>query len=258
MPQPTVFAHRGFAGTYPENTVGAVRNAVADGADAVEIDVQPTADGDVVVFHDRRLDGDECTDGLTDGSGVVWEQSTAEVTARRVLGTDERVPLLADVLSAVPKTVAVNVELKNPGSDGIRPGEALEGAPRQAARHRWAPFVRSVLAVTDRFDHEILYSSFCEGALAALEDSASTDRVAALVAPNCADAGATVARRYGVDAIHPPLDMFRADSSLSAVASDLDAVCNVWTVRTWTEARETLAAGADGIIADYPGLFEFR
>jgi len=256
--QPTVFAHRGFAGTYPENTVGAVRNAVADGADAVEIDVQPTADGDVVVFHDRRLDGGEGTDGLTDGTGVVWEQPTAEVTAARVLGTDERVPLLSDVLSTVPESVTVNVELKNPGSDDVRPGEALDGAPRRQARRRWAPLVRSVLAVTDRFDHEILFSSFCEGALAALEDSASTDRVAALVAPNCADAGATVARRYSVDAIHPPLDTLRADSSLLSVASDLDAACNVWTVRTWLDARDALAVGADGVIADYPGLFEYR
>ena len=257
MASPTVFAHRGFAGKYPENTVRAVRSAVADGADAVEIDVQPTADGDVVVFHDRRLDGADDTDGLTDGSGVVWERPTAEVTAARVLGTDQQVPLLSDVLTAVPETVTVNVELKNPGSDAVRPGEALGGAPRRQARRRWAPFVDAVLAVTDEFDHEVLFSSFCEGALAALAESDSTDRVAVLVAPNCAPAGATVAGRYGVDAINSPLSLLRADT-IQAVASDLGAVCNVWTVRSWLNARDALAGGADGVIADYPGLLEDR
>ncbi len=258
MTIPTVFAHRGFAGKYPENTVRAVRGAVADGADAVEIDVQPTADGDVVVFHDRRLDGDGDSAGLTDCSGVVWEQPTEKVTAARVLGTDKRIPLLADVLSAVPETVTVNVELKNPGCDDTRPGEALGGAPRRQARRRWAPFVESVLAVTDRFDHDVLFSSFCEGALAALEDAASTDRVAALVAPNCAEAGETVARRYDVDAIHPPVEMLQNNPELAAAAEDLGADCNVWTVRTWLDARDAIEAGADGIIADYPGLLEDR
>ena len=172
----------------------------------------------------------------------------------RVLGTDECVPLLSDLLSAVPEGVTVNIELKNPGSDDIRPGEALGGAPRRQASRRWTPFVRSVLAVTDRFDHDVVFSSFCEGALAALADSASTDTTAALVAPNCVDAGATVAARYEVDAIHPPVDVFQRDPSLAATAADLGADCNVWTVRTWLDARDALAAGADGIIADYPGL----
>ena len=258
MSQPTVFAHRGFAGNYPENTVRAVSGAVADGADAVEIDVQPTADGAVVVFHDRRLDGADGSAGLTDADGVVWEQSTAAVTTARVLGTDERVPLLADVLSAVPDRVVVNVELKNPGSDDVRPGEPLDGAQRRRARQRWASFVGAVLDVTDRFGHDVLFSSFCEGALAALDELDSTDRVAALVAPDCADAGATVARRYDVDAVHPPLDMVRSDASLLSVADELDAACNVWTVRTWREARDALDEGADGLIADYPGLLDSR
>ena len=256
MATPTLFAHRGFAGTYPENTVAAVRGAVADGADAVEIDVQPTADGDVVASHDRRLDGHGDADPLTDGTGVVWERPTDAVTAARVLGTGERVPLLADVLSVVPESVTVNVELKNPGSDDIRPGEALGRAPRRHARRRWAPFVESVLAVTDRFDHDVLFSSFCEGALAALADAQSTNRVAALVAPNCAEAGDTVARRYGVDAIHPPVELLQTDSTLAVAADDLDADCNAWTIRTWLDARDAIAAGADGVIADYHGLLD--
>jgi len=251
VPDPTVFAHRGFAGVFPENTVAAVRGAAELGADAVEMDVQPTANGDVVVFHDRRLDGAD-GGGLTDGSGVVWEQSAATVRNARVLDTEECVPLLSDVLAAVPDDVLVNVELKNPGSDAIRPGEALSGAARDTARERWTPFVESVLSVVTAFHHDVLYASFCAGALAALDTVGSDERVAALVAPDCAEAGTTTARRYGVDAIHPPVDQLSGD--ILAVASELDADCNAWTVRDWRDARTALRAGADGIIADYPGL----
>lgn len=251
MPDLTVFAHRGFAGVFPENTVAAVRGAVELGADAVEIDVQPTGDGDVVVFHDRRLDGEDGS-GLTDGSGVVWEQPTATVTSARVLDTEERVPLLTDLLAAIPDGVLVNIELKNPGSDAVRPGEALDGDARTTARERWTPFVDSVLSVVDDSDHDVLYASFCEGALAALDTVVSDARLAALVAPNCADAGATVARRYDVDAVHPPVDQL-TESVLDA-ADELDADINAWTVRDWRDARTAVESGVDGIIADYPGL----
>jgi len=250
--EPRVFAHRGFAGRYPENTVRAVRGAVGDGADAVEIDVQPTADGDVVVFHDRRLDGPAGEDGLTDGTGIVWEQPTATVTSARVLDTEECVPLLSDILNATPADVLVNVELKNPGSHRIRPGEALSGAERTTARERWTPFVDSVLSVVGSFDHDVLYSSFCEGALAALDAVGADERVAALVAPNCTAAGTTVARRYDVHAIHPPVDQLFDD--IRRVANELDADCNAWTVRDWSDARTAMRFGADGTIADYPGL----
>ena len=251
-----VIAHRGFAGAFPENTVAAAQGAAELGVDAVEIDVQPTADGDVVVFHDRRLEGAEGESGLTDGTGVVWEQSTADVTSARVLETDECVPLLGDVLDAVPDHIEVNIELKNPGSGAVRPGEALEGDAIENARARWRPFVRSVLSVTATHDNDVLYSSFCEGALAALSAIDPERRTAVLVAPNCAEAGETVAKRHSVDAIHPPLDQCGTDEAViwASVAADLDAALNVWTVRDWQDARRAHQAGADGIITDYPGL----
>lgn len=254
MSRPTVFAHRGFAGTFPENTVAALEGAVRAGADAVEIDVQPTADGDVVVFHDRRLDGPE-GGGLTDETGVVWEQPTETVTAAAVMNTDECVPLLSDVLGVVPEGVTVNIELKNPGSDAVRPGESLDAKARSTARERWRPFVDTVQSVVAESDCDVLYSSFCEGALGALEAGGTAQRVAALFAPNCTEAGVAVARRYGVDAIHPPVEAL--DDSVRRVADELGADCNVWTVRDWQTARAGLSRGADGIIADYPGLLDY-
>ncbi|WP_254274237.1 glycerophosphodiester phosphodiesterase [Haloarcula marina] len=257
-----VIAHRGFAGQFPENTVRSVRGAAAADAAMVEIDVQPTADGDVVAFHDRRLDDGGESRGVTDERGVVWERSTATVTSARVLGTEERVPLLSEVFEALPPAVGVNVELKNPGSDAIRPGEALGEPAREAARRRWQSFVTSVLAVADRFEHDVLYSSFCEGALAAVDSVAPGESLAVLVEPGGADAGATVARRYDVDAINHPLAVLRADATLPAslqtAADAVDASRYVWTVTDWRAADRALASGADGIIADYAGLTAYR
>jgi len=53
-------AHRGGAGLRPENTLAAFRNAVALGADGAELDVQLSRDGQVIVFHDYRLNPDFC------------------------------------------------------------------------------------------------------------------------------------------------------------------------------------------------------
>lgn len=51
-----VYAHRGYSGRYPENTMLAFREAVKTGCDGIELDVQLTKDGQVVVFHDETLE----------------------------------------------------------------------------------------------------------------------------------------------------------------------------------------------------------
>ncbi|WP_276277484.1 glycerophosphodiester phosphodiesterase [Haloarcula regularis] len=79
---PTTIAHRGFAGHFPENTVAAVRGAADCGADVVEVDVMPTGDGDVVVFHDNHLGDTDESRGVTDCEGLVWDRPTDVVTGR--------------------------------------------------------------------------------------------------------------------------------------------------------------------------------
>ncbi|MFB6302883.1 MAG: glycerophosphodiester phosphodiesterase [Haloferacaceae archaeon] len=265
-----VIAHRGFAGRHPENTLAAFRAAVPD-ADWVELDVLPTADGTPVVFHDDRL-GARDGGGLTDASGVVWETLTDVVTGAEVLGSGETVPPLAAVVAAVPAEVGLHVELKNPGTAAIRPDEALDGDARDRARERWAPFVDRVLDVLADVPHDVCYSSFCEGALAAVRA-----RSAAPVAPlTRSDPGAalTVAERYDAAAVHPHWSLVvstpdaagdgRPESAGNeseeppvdsvARAHDAGRAVNAWTVDTRSLATRLRAAGVDGIIADVPGV----
>jgi glycerophosphoryl diester phosphodiesterase len=113
----TVVAHRGAAGAAPENTLAAVRRAIEAGTDWVEIDVQETLDGEVVVIHDSdfmKLAGNPLK---------VWDGTLAQVQDIDVGSwfapafSAERVPRLADVLEEVRGKARLVIELKYYGHD---------------------------------------------------------------------------------------------------------------------------------------------
>lgn len=278
---PTVIAHRGFAGLNPENTVGACVAASRGGrsdtassrsAEVIEIDVMATADGDVVVFHDDGLserDGGER--GLTDTTGNVWETDTETVTSAEVLDSGETVPLLEEVVQAIPTHIGVNVELKHPGSPDLRFADRLTGDALATQTAIWRPFVERVLSIVDRHRNPIIFSSFYQGALAATRELSTY-----AVAPLCWDSiedGLAIAREYDAEAIHPPYNMIAgtpfyrdeyytegsdwADIDLLATAHDEGRDVNVYTLQSWFEAEQLAAAGVDGLIMDFPDLLQF-
>jgi len=103
----TPIAHRALHGDgRPENSLAAVRAAVAAGY-GIEVDIQPSADGVPMVFHDYVLDR------LTDETGPVAERSAAELKAIPLKGSDEGIPTLRDVLAAVDGRVPLLVEIKD-------------------------------------------------------------------------------------------------------------------------------------------------
>ena len=270
MTTPAVIAHRGFAGVAPENTVdAAVAAAEHDGTAMLEIDIQPAACGTPVVIHDERLDGTRDGRPLTDSAGVVWETPLEELRTTRVLGTNGTIPTLAGFLEAIPETVGVNVELKNPGTTELRFAESLAPDERDDRRELWEPFVERVVEECRAFGGEILYSSFCEGALAAVREAGPTYPAATLVWDDL-EAGLEIARRYDCEAIHPPRNAIAGTAlattpyyGLPEVEPEIDIVAeahaegrtvNVWTVTNWQQFAQLAEAGVDGIIADYPGL----
>ncbi|WIV65775.1 glycerophosphodiester phosphodiesterase [Natrialbaceae archaeon AArc-T1-2] len=269
MDEPAVIAHRGFAGVAPENTVAAAKFAAECEATALEIDVQPAACGTPVVVHDARLDGRRDGRALTDAAGLVWETPLEDVRAADVLDSGETVPTLAALFAAVPETMAINVELKNPGTKDLRVGESLPEDERSRRRDLWEPFVERVVDDCDDFGGEILFSSFCEGALAALRDVSPEYATAALVWDSLED-GIAIARRYDCEAIHPPRNAIAGTATVDEryggypasepsvdvleVAHEEGRTVNVWTVETWVQFDELRRVGVDGIIADYPGL----
>ena len=113
----TIIAHRGAAGRAPENTMAAVKAAIEDKADWVEIDVQETVDGQVVVVHDSdfmKLAGVDLK---------VWDGTLEQIQQIDVGSwfnkdfSDERVPTLAQVLQESKGKAKVVIELKYYGHD---------------------------------------------------------------------------------------------------------------------------------------------
>ena len=104
----SVIAHRGGAATAPENTMAAFRKAVAQKADAIELDVQMTKDGVPVVIHD------ETVDRTTNGSGAVRDM-TLEMIRALDAGEGEQVPTFEEVV-ALAKSAGVRIvpEAKSP------------------------------------------------------------------------------------------------------------------------------------------------
>ncbi len=113
----SVIAHRGGAGAAPENTLAAIRRANEDGTDWVEIDVQETADGEVIVMHDSDFMK------LAGNRQKVWEGRLAQIQDIDIGSwfapeySGERVPTLREVLAEVSGKSRLVIELKYYGHD---------------------------------------------------------------------------------------------------------------------------------------------
>jgi glycerophosphoryl diester phosphodiesterase len=114
MAVPLIIAHRGDSAMRPENTLVAFREALSVGADLVEMDVQLTKDGQVVVLHDVTVNR------TTDGNGSVRDMTLAEVKkldagfAAKFDGQfrGERIPTLREALELLRGKKKVLVEIK--------------------------------------------------------------------------------------------------------------------------------------------------
>ena len=217
-------AHRGLWGPgVPENSIAAARAAAAAGY-GVEADLQLSADGRAMVFHDDRLDR------LTPETGPLRERRAAELAAIPLRGGAEGIPTLAAFLAAVAGRAPLLLEIKDQdGALGPEVG-ALEAA---------------VAADLARYDGPVAVMSFNPHSMAAVRDVAPNlprGLVTGAFAP--ADwPGVPAARLDRLRAI-ASLDEARA-SFVSHDARDLAApavaalACPVlaWTIRSPAEER---------------------
>ncbi len=122
--RPIVVGHRGVPKLHQENTLAGFRRAVQLGLPAIELDVRLTRDRKAVVLHDHNLR--RLTGSTFDVDDLTWDQ-VSRLKIRRALpmGIDEhgkevvmhyereeRIPLLAEVLTDVAANVVINIELK--------------------------------------------------------------------------------------------------------------------------------------------------
>lgn len=119
-----ITAHRGYPAVAPENTIYAFEEAVGIGADYIELDVQLTADGQLVVFHDNTID--RTTDGKGELSKYTYEElqefSAGSWFSKDGMFDDAKIVLFSDVLECVGNDILLNIEIKNHG-DIVRTAE---------------------------------------------------------------------------------------------------------------------------------------
>lgn len=108
---PIIIAHRGASGYEPENTLRSFETAISQGAQMIELDLQRTADGHVVVIHDEDLSR------TTDRPGRVSKKTLAEIREADA-GKGERVPTLAETIELARGRVELYLEIKDPHAAG--------------------------------------------------------------------------------------------------------------------------------------------
>lgn len=112
-----ITAHRGSSADAPENSLAAAQLALAQNADVIEIDVQETKDGTIVVLHDKDIER------VTGVPQFIWEVTYDEVKDLDAGSwfapafADERIPTLDQLLDVVGDDAIVNIELKYNGHD---------------------------------------------------------------------------------------------------------------------------------------------
>lgn len=118
---PTVMAHRGLSADAPENTLYAFSDAISVGADFIELDVQQTRDGVLVVMHDSNL---KRTTGVNKN---IWDVDYADIQNLDAGSwfdpayANARIPTLEETLQFVDKRARLNIEIKptKHGSDTL-------------------------------------------------------------------------------------------------------------------------------------------
>ncbi|MCL6547567.1 MAG: glycerophosphodiester phosphodiesterase [Alicyclobacillus sp.] len=229
-----VIAHRGASGHAPENTLAAFRLAVEQGADGLELDVQRTRDGALVVCHDATIDR------TTDGRGRIADLTLAELR-RHSAGAwydpafaAERIPTLEEVLEVVPDGMLLNIEIKH-GPDRF-PGIAEQVADA----------VRSCGKALD-----VLISSFDHACLLDVQGAWPGVRIGVLYEAYLVDPWRYV-RSIGLAAssVHPHW-AFTWPEFVAAARREGMAVYP-WGMVTDEEVRRMAEAGVDGVIVNHP------
>jgi glycerophosphoryl diester phosphodiesterase len=238
LDRPLNFAHRGASHQAPENTLAAFLLAVELGADGIELDVQLSRDGEIVVIHDFVLET------TTDGTGPVRERTLAELKeleARRRSAdpyAGQQIPTLQEVIDTVGDRLLLNIELKTASwrDDG------LAGAVVQAIEDNH---------LLDR----TVVSTFNPLALRRVSKLNPNIRTGLLYAPSLPLPLRRAWARHllELDAIHPHHSL--VDDSYVPWARQRGYRAHTWTVDDPGRMRRLMLLGVDILITNRPDLY---
>lgn len=234
-PPPLVIAHRGASGSAPENSAAAIDAALAMGVEMIEVDVQLSRDGEVVVFHDERLER------TTNGCGRVCDHDWTELAALnagswfspRFCG--ERILRLDELLELIDGRCRLNVEIKSPAAHEDRSDRVKRIVTRA---------LRSSMA-----DH-IIFSSFDHATLQQVGQRAPRFPRAALLPPQSDWSFSDLARHCGCTTVVCALEQLTPARLADLRQHPLS--CWVYTINNKEQLKRAVAAGVAALFSDFP------
>jgi len=245
--RPLVIAHRGGAGLYPENTLYAFEQSWKSGVDVLELDVRETADGALVVMHDKKVDR------TTDGSGQISEMPLGAVKklnagfrfsldGGQTFPLRDRkigVPTLAEVFAALPEA-RFNIEPKNESPTIVKSLCGLIKEYKMTDKTVVGSFSQTNL---DNFRREC----------AEVTTSASPSEVSKFLALYKTGLGESYSPV--MSALQTPEyvgGLHIVSKEFVATARKLNLQIHVWTINETADMSRLLETGVDGIMTDYP------
>lgn len=241
-------AHRGSSGAAPENTVAAVEHAVRQGAPYVEVDVQRSADGELVIMHDvtlaRTTNAEEIfPDRAPWNVGDFTMGELRELDAGSWFSPDcagEPVPTLRDVVDALRPHAGMLLEVKSPS---LYPGIEAE---IDAELSSIPGYLASALR-TDR----LVVQSFDIGSMRTLDGLAPQIPVGLLYGYQPSDEELAEASTWA-EQINPSRRV--TGQALVDKVHENGMTISVYTINDGQTMREYINLGVDGIITNYPGV----
>ncbi|MGP4081644.1 glycerophosphodiester phosphodiesterase [Pseudalkalibacillus sp. R45] len=230
-------AHRGAAGYAPENTMAAFRKAFEMKADYVELDVQMSKDGELVVIHDTTVDR------TTNGTGKVSDLTYEELRALDAGSwfapefEGEPIPTFEDVLDGMRGKTKLLIELKAPSN---YPGIEEKVAEVLKERNMDKPENNSVIVQSFDFDSMKTFHNLLPEVPIGVLTSNYLDLT---------DDSLNEFKSYA-DYVNPHKNQI--DRALVDRIHSLYMGVMPWTVRAKEDVQPLLDAGVDGIISDYP------
>lgn len=228
-----IFAHRGFSGKYPENTMLAFEKAIEAGCDGIELDVHLSRDGKLVIIHD------EWVDRTTNGKGCVKDMTVEQLkqldASAGFAGTYgiNRIITLEEYFDRIKnENIVTNIELKT----GVFTYPGIE---------------EKTLELIDRYDlrSRIIISSFNHYSVLHFKKLAS-DIPCGFLEESWIIGMAEYAQKYGVEYVHPIYCAVNADFVSETERCHIGI--NTWTVNDEADMKAMLKFKVHGLITNYP------
>lgn len=242
-------AHRGASADFPENTLRSFREGIALGADFAELDVQRSADGELVIVHDTNLARTTNVEQLFPDRApwMVGDFTYAEMLSldagswKAAEFAGEKIPTLADSIDVIRHSDAgMLLEIKAPDR---YPGIEAE----VAAEMNMVPgYVDSAVAAG-----RLLVQSFSSGSMKTFTALEPTVPVGLLGTPDLAELPEVATWADQVNPYHRSVD-----AAYVAEVHRLGMECLAWTVDSDADITRTLDLGVDGVITNRPDALE--